>query len=75
MTSVLNHESSYESGQKPYIHNTQRGKWSSPGDFVFAVINCSLGTSHFSGFVFALFTLRHNFRKLCIFFLYKIVLK
>lgn len=55
MTSIENHETSYENGQKPYKHDKKRGKWELPGDYFFACLNNSFTTSHFSSLMYVFF--------------------
>ncbi|KAL5281095.1 hypothetical protein ACFFRR_004862 [Megaselia abdita] len=61
MTSVQNHETSYESGLKPYKHDNKRERWEHPADFVFACLNSTFGTMHFTGIVFMFFHNRNNY--------------
>ncbi|KAL5281091.1 hypothetical protein ACFFRR_004859 [Megaselia abdita] len=55
MTSIENHETSYENGQRPYKHDDKRGKWEKPADFFFACLNNSFTTTHFSSMMYVFF--------------------
>lgn len=70
MTSIQNHETSYESGLAPYIHDKGRGRWKNPADFVFACVNNAFGTMHFSGMVFMIFYDKNNMCEFCQFNLF-----